>query len=108
MPEDGMPFISKTDDGWHITVRVQPGAKKSEVAGITEGMLRIRLSAPAVDNKANQALIEFIAKKLEIKKNKVRLASGEKSRQKKLFITADAAPSWTALLEGYDTNAAKN
>lgn len=92
------PYVSRSDDGWYVNVKVQPGAKKSEISGVSEdNLLRIRLAAPAVENKANQALVEFVAKKLQVKKNKVTLTSGDKSRQKRLFIPAEATPDWTGL-----------
>lgn len=97
MPASALPFVTETGDGWYISVRVQPGAKKSELCGEIEGALKVRLSAPAVDNKANQALLEFMAGLLSLKKNKVILAGGEKSRQKKLFIAKGAGPDWTGL-----------
>lgn len=99
MPESALPFVTRAASGWYIAVRVQPGAKKSELSGTAENMLRVRLAAPAVENKANQALLEFMAGLLNVKKNKVSLAAGEKSRQKRLFIPAEAAPDWSALTE---------
>ncbi|MDL2285181.1 DUF167 domain-containing protein [Desulfovibrio sp. OttesenSCG-928-F07] len=91
------PFIIRSPEGWYILIKVQPGAKKSELCGLSEDMLKIRLAAPAVDNKANQALVEFIAEKLQIRKNKVTLASGEKSRKKKLFISHEDSPYWNGI-----------
>lgn len=99
MPGSGLSFVTQTPDGWYINVRVQPGAKKSELAGIVEDALKIRLAAPAVDNKANQALVEFVAKKLQLKKNKVTLTSGEKSRQKRLFVSSDNEPDWSGIAQ---------
>lgn len=97
MADAALPFVTRTAEGWYLSVRVQPGAKKSELAGAAENMLRVRLAAPAVENKANQALLEFMAVLLGIKKNKIILAGGEKSRQKRLFIPVEAAPDWSAL-----------
>lgn len=91
-------FVVETESGWYILVKVQPGAKKSELCGISEDMLKIRLAAPAVDNKANQALVEFVAEKLQIRKNKISLTSGEKSRKKKLFISSQESPVWDGIL----------
>lgn len=102
MEADDLPFVTRADEGWYLNIRVQPGAKKSEITGVVEDALRVRLAAPAVENKANQALVEFMAKKLGLKKNKVSLTSGEKSRQKRLFISSAAAgtePDWAGLSE---------
>lgn len=85
------------EGGWHILVRAQPGAKKSEFAGIMDGRLRVRLAAPAVENKANRALLAFVAKALGLKGSKVALLSGETGREKRLLVTADAEPDWSRL-----------
>ncbi len=85
------------DGAWHIYVRVQPGAKRSEVTGLQEGRLRVRIMAQAVDNKANQALAEFVAKTLGVRISRLRIASGETARQKTLLLTATPEPDWGAL-----------
>lgn len=101
-------FVKKAASGWQVMVRVQPGAKKNELctrpAGAEqtdgpEAALRIRLTAPAVDNKANKALTEFMADVLGIKKNKITLVSGEKSRNKTLLVSSDAQPDWQYLIK---------
>ena len=57
------PFAAKAEgDGWFLAVRVQPGAKKSEYVGVADNRLRIRLAAPAVENKANKALSHLLLK----------------------------------------------
>lgn len=86
------------EGGWHLLVRVQPGAKKSEFAGEQTGRLRIRLAAPAVENKANRALTAFIAGALELRVSKVLLLSGATGRQKRLHIVADEEPDWSRLV----------
>lgn len=86
-----------TPTGWYLLVRVQPGAKKSEFAGVLDGRLRIRLAAPAVENKANKALVAFIAKSLGLRPNRVSLISGEQGRQKRIFIDTVEEPDWQIL-----------
>lgn len=82
---------------WHILVHVQPGAKKSAVAGEVEGRLRLRIAAQAVDNKANKALIAFVAKLLHVRPNRIRLERGETSRKKTLTVSDIVEPDWSAL-----------
>jgi len=84
------------DQSWRVRVWVQPGAKKSEVDGIHDGRLKIRLQAPAVENKANKALMAFMAKIFGVRKNRVRIERGEKSRAKTLIIESQAVPPWPA------------
>ncbi len=74
------------DGGVTVTIHVQPGAKKTEVAGIHGDALKIRLAAPPVDGKANAALIDYLAKRLAIAKSSVTLKSGQTSRHKVLAI----------------------
>ena len=74
-----------------IDVFVQPRAGKTELAGLHDGHLKIRLAAPPVDGAANAALIEFVAKRLKIAKSRVRVVAGLASRRKVLEIE-DVAP----------------
>ena len=81
-----MDCISRTKDGWRIHVWVQPGAKKTEVAGEYQGCVKIRLNAPAVDNKANKALVAYMAKLLKVKKSQVVIEAGFTNRRKRLAV----------------------
>lgn len=83
---------------WLMRVWAQPGAKKSEVAGLYQDSLKIRLAAPAVDNKANTALIEFVAALLGLKRSQVSLETGHASRGKTLRIVNTAMPVWPQAL----------
>ncbi len=65
-----------------LTLHIQPGAKKTEVAGEHGDALKIRLAAPPVDGKANAALLAFIAERLGVSKSSVSLKSGQTSRRK--------------------------
>lgn len=69
-----------------LDLHVQPGAKRSEFAGQHGERVKIRLAAPAVDNKANEALIDFLAEHYGVPRRNVRIASGLKSRQKRVLI----------------------
>lgn len=84
--------------GWMLDVWVQPGAKKSSLAGEYQGCVKIRLSAPAVDNKANKALVAFVADTLGLRKKQVRMASGQTNRKKVLSIDSVAEPDWERLV----------
>jgi uncharacterized protein (TIGR00251 family) len=65
-----------------LTLHIQPGAKKTEVAGEHGDALKIRLAAPPVDGKANAALLAFIAERLGVSRSAVTLKSGQTSRRK--------------------------
>jgi uncharacterized protein (TIGR00251 family) len=69
-----------------LEVHVQPGAKRSEVAGLHGGRLKIRLAARAVEGAANEALVEFLADALGAARRDVRIESGAKARQKRISV----------------------
>jgi hypothetical protein len=69
-----------------LELHVQPGASRSEFAGRHGDRVKVRLAAPAVDGRANEALIEFLAAHYGVRKRDVRILSGLKSRQKRVEI----------------------
>jgi uncharacterized protein (TIGR00251 family) len=78
---------------------VQPRASKDEVVGVMDGALKIRLQAPAVENRANEALVEFLAHLLKTPKSAVRILSGERSRAKSIEIRGVTKQQVLRLLE---------
>jgi uncharacterized protein len=78
--------IQRRDASVTFLVRVQPRASKDEIAGLVEGALKIRLQAPAVEDRANVALCEFLAALLKTPKSAVRILSGERSRIKRVEV----------------------
>lgn len=74
------------DGSLTLTLHIQPGAKKTEFAGLHGDALKIRLAAPPVDGKANDALIKFIADFVGTSRTSVGLKSGHTSRRKVLEI----------------------
>lgn len=69
-----------------LEVHVQPGARRSEFAGQHGERIKIRLAAPAMENRANEALVEFLAAHYRVPKRNVRIAAGLKSRDKRVVI----------------------
>ncbi|MBE0429117.1 MAG: DUF167 domain-containing protein [Thermoleophilia bacterium] len=78
--------LSSTPEGTLLKVRVSPGAKKSELAGKSAGRLRVRLAAPPVEGKANRELQRFLASVFGIRRNRLTLAAGERSRKKTVLM----------------------
>ncbi|HXJ04625.1 MAG TPA: DUF167 domain-containing protein [Candidatus Acidoferrum sp.] len=78
--------IQDTVGGLIFMVRVQPRASKDEITGVIGGALKIRLQAPAVENRANEALVEFLALLLKTPKSAVRILSGDRSRTKRIEV----------------------
>ena len=71
-----------------ISIHAQPGARRTEVAGPHGDSLKIRVAAPAIEDRANDALVDFIAKKLGVARRDVALLNGAKSREKCFEIRA--------------------
>jgi uncharacterized protein (TIGR00251 family) len=79
--------FSNARHGAAITVKVQPRARKTEVAGIMDdGTIRIRVAAPPVEGAANKALIEFLAKILDIPGKQIDIVAGESSERKLISL----------------------
>ena len=88
-------FVRAAGEGrWRLLVWVQPGAKADGLAGTYQGALKIRLGAPAVDGKANKALIDFLAGRLELRKSQIQLETGQSGRKKTLLVVAGTEPRW--------------
>ena len=84
-------FRVASDGRITLTLHIQPGAKKTEFAGLHGDALKIRLAAPPVDGKANAALIKFVADELRLPKSAVNLKSGQTSRRKVLEVVGATA-----------------
>ena len=69
-----------------IELHVQPGAARSEFAGRHGERIKVRLAARAIDGKANDALVEFLAAHYGVAKRNVRIVAGLKSRRKRVAI----------------------
>lgn len=82
-----------------FSVRVQPRASRDEIAGVIDGAMKIRLCAPAVENRANEALVEFLASVLKTSKSAVRIRSGEQSRTKRVEIVGVTRQQIESLLQ---------
>ncbi len=81
-----------------FSVRVQPRASKDEIAGEMGRALKVRLRAPAVEDRANEALVEFLAQLLKTPRSAVRILSGERSRKKRIEIHGVTRQQILALL----------
>jgi uncharacterized protein (TIGR00251 family) len=71
-----------------LTLHVQPGARRTGIAGLYGDALKIRLAAPAVDGKANAELVRFLARAFGVARSAVMIVRGETSRQKTVRIDA--------------------
>lgn len=65
---------------------MQPGASKNEIIEVQQDALKIRISAPPVEGKANRALVQFLAEQLEVRRSQVEILSGHATRRKTIHI----------------------
>lgn len=107
MPDGHAAWRREEGDVLHLRLHVQPGAKRTEVAGAhgdgAAARLRIRLAAPPVDGKANAELLRFLAAAFAVPLRAVTLLSGETSRQKAVQIVRPSLRpdrAWCERLDG--------
>jgi uncharacterized protein len=99
-------YAKDTPDGCTLTVRIHPGARKNAITGTHPGVavgdiaaLKISLTTPPTEGRANQALIAFLADQLRIPKSRITLLTGTTSRSKTLRITGKSAAEVQAALD---------
>ena len=93
-------FLATRDipGGCTLPVRVHPGARQNAITGVHDGALKVSLTTPPTDGRANQALIAFLAGELRIPRARITLLTGATSRSKTLSIAGlSAAQLRTAL-----------
>jgi uncharacterized protein len=78
--------IRELQGGVEFAVKVHPRAKKNAITGELGGALKVSLTAPPVDGRANEACIEFFAKLLKVPRSSVTIASGQSSRNKVIRV----------------------
>ncbi|RQP23430.1 DUF167 domain-containing protein [Piscinibacter terrae] len=92
------PCLRGSDGAVVLDISVVPGAKRTELIGLHDGALRVRLAAPPVDGKANEALIAWIADELGVQRRDVELIRGMASRRKQVRVDVSLtdAQAWLA------------
>jgi hypothetical protein len=100
MPTQYPKYIQQVGPhAWKLCIWVQPRAKKSGIQGLYGDRLKIKVTAPPVDHKANGEVVETIASLLGIKNREVRVHSGETGRKKDLVIETEDEPCWEKLVD---------
>jgi uncharacterized protein (TIGR00251 family) len=85
--ETGMISLQESAKGITFAVKVHPRARKNAITGVVGDALKLALTAPPVEGKANQAVVEFFAELFAIPRSSVTIASGETSRNKVVRIS---------------------
>ena len=81
-----MAWASETSDGVVLSLHCQPGAKASRVVGLHDERLKIQLQAPPLENRANEALVAWLAEQLGVPRKQIDLLTGQTSRQKRVLV----------------------
>ena len=79
-------WLGPHKEGVALLLHCQPGAKVSRIVGEHDGRLKVSLNAPAVENKANEVLVSWLAEQLGIPKRQIELLSGQTGRKKRVLI----------------------
>lgn len=90
----GWAFVQAQGSGTRVRIQVVPNAGRTEVAGIHDDALRVRLAAPAIEGRANAELLRWLAESLQVPRRAVAIDRGEQARRK--WVWVDASPSSVA------------
>lgn len=97
--------VERHPEGCVVTVRVQPGARREGVAGLHGATLKVTVTAPPEKGKANQAVLDLLARALGVKRRQLELISGAASRSKRVLVCGMSGPALVARLrqQGFET-----
>lgn len=82
-----MILIKETPDGVVFNIRVLPRSSRCEIAGIQNDALKLKITAPPVEGKANEECIRFLSDRLGVKRSKISIVAGQKSKNKSIAIS---------------------
>lgn len=94
-----MITINESSGSLTFAVKIHPRAKKNAITGEVDDALKISLTAPPVDDKANEACIEFFAKLLRVPRSSITITSGKTSRRKVMCIAGLRAEELLSRIE---------
>lgn len=83
--------VHDTSAGATFPIKLQPRARKNQIMGEMDGVLKLAVTAPPVENAANEACIEFLARLLRVPRSSVTIASGQHSRRKIIRVAGLSA-----------------
>lgn len=93
-----MLSVKETDAGVTFAIRVLPRSSKCDLAGLQGDALKIKITAPPVEGRANDECIRFLAELLNVKKNRIAIVSGHTSKNKRISVAGLTAGKLRALL----------
>ena len=102
-----MVFIRNTPEGAIFSIRVQPRARRNVVLGEIAGALKLALTAPPIEGRANEACIEFLAGILRVPQSSITIAAGQTNRNKVIGVRGLAAAQLRERLQTHMSSAAR-
>ncbi len=81
-----MAWLVATRDGVVLSLHCQPGAKASRVVGLHDDRLKLQLQAPPLENRANEALVAWLADQLSLPRKQIEILTGHTNRQKRVLV----------------------
>jgi uncharacterized protein (TIGR00251 family) len=84
-------LVRDSPEGAMFAVKVHPRAKKNAITGEVGDALKLSLTAPPIEGRANEACIEFLANLLKVSRSSITIASGQRSRNKVIRVTGLSA-----------------
>jgi uncharacterized protein len=81
-----MAYVRETLEETLISVFVQPGSSRNKVEGIIDGTVKIKVTAPPIEGKANDACLKLLAKEIGIPKSSLYIVAGERSKRKTIAV----------------------
>jgi len=78
--------IQETNDGVVFHIRVLPRSSRCEVVGVQDNALKVKITAPPVEGKANAECVRFLSDVLGVRKNRITIKAGQKSKNKTVSI----------------------
>jgi uncharacterized protein (TIGR00251 family) len=94
----GMSWVTTKGNGVRLTIKVMPRASQSAVCGVQGDALKIKLTAPPVDGKANEALVDFLCERLGTSRTRLQITHGATSRIKWVDVNGISESAARALL----------
>jgi uncharacterized protein (TIGR00251 family) len=91
--------VQETEKGLVIQIRVLPRSSRCEVVGIQDGALKIKITSPPIEGKANDECVRFLADQLKIKKSQIEIIAGRKARKKTVIVSGIKKADLEALVE---------
>lgn len=80
-------LIRETKNGLSFDIHVNPHASRAGIAGISEGVLKVKVTAPPVEGAANEACIGLLSKIMELRKSQIKISAGARGRKKTILVS---------------------